>query len=167
MNVLNLLYSAVFSVLACTNVGFAIDATAHVTPDGINKTVLDEGAKIVSVTVKGTSGDYRFSVGVSSPDTGCEQYADWWEVISTDGKLLYRRILGHSHVNEQPFVRSGSGIDIGATDEVIVRVHVNTLGYGTTAFKGSVASGFKKATIAANFAAHVLNDDPLPTGCAF
>ena len=59
-----------------------------------------EKASVVSVSVSGNTNNYNFSVGVSSPDTGCNQYANWWEVITEEGTLLYRRILGHSHVSE-------------------------------------------------------------------
>jgi len=69
-------------------------------------------ADVLSVEVTGSPNAYQFSVKIASPDTGCEQYADWWEVLSEDGQLLYRRILLHSHVNEQPFVRSGGPVNI-------------------------------------------------------
>ena len=57
-------------------------------------------ANIVSVDV---SASFVFSVGIASPDTGCDQYANWWEVVTPGGTLLYRRILAHSHITEQPF----------------------------------------------------------------
>ena len=53
-------------------------------------------ADVVSVSASGTDGAYELLVGVRSPDTGCSQYADWWEVVSEDGALLYRRILNHT-----------------------------------------------------------------------
>ena len=42
-------------------------------------------ANVLSVKVTGDAGKYQFNVEVSSPDTGCDQYADWWEVLSEDG----------------------------------------------------------------------------------
>ena len=45
--------------------------------DGPKKKDKKELPAVVSVEVNGTSGDYTFSVGVLSPDLGCEQYADW------------------------------------------------------------------------------------------
>jgi|GEM_PF-2150998 len=87
-------------------------------------------ADVISVEVSGVDNNYTFSVGITSPDTGCEQYANWWEVISEDGQLIYRRILGHSHVAEQPFVRLGGKVKIDKQQVVIIRAHMNTSGYG-------------------------------------
>ncbi|SNS38707.1 hypothetical protein SAMN06265376_11359 [Dokdonia pacifica] len=124
-------------------------------------------ASIVSVVTSGNENEYTFQVGVLSPDTGCEQYADWWEVISEDGELLYRRILAHSHVNEQPFVRSGGGVAITAATVVIVRVHMNSSGYGMIGYKGSISQGFEEFEIAEGFASELETQTPLPDGCAF
>jgi len=104
---------------------------------------------------------------VSSPDTGCDQYANWWEIVSEDGTLMYRRILAHSHVNEQPFVRSGSTMNINANQEVIVRVHMNTTGYSVKGYKGSVTNGFAEFLISEDFASELANQSPQPDGCAF
>ncbi len=110
---------------------------------------------------------YTFSVGVKSPDTGCDQYADWWEALSEDGKLVYRRILLHSHVNEQPFVRSGGPVAISRETVVWIRAHISTAGYGGKAFKGTVKDGFQEAEYEADFAADVEKEAPQPDGCAF
>ena len=124
-------------------------------------------ANVISVTVIGEANNYQFSVGLTSPDIGCDQYADWWEVLSEDGSLLYRRILTHSHVNEQPFVRSGGPVPIVANEVVYIRGHMNTGGYGGAIFKGSVEDGFEQVTISADFASGVEKEDPQPAGCAF
>jgi hypothetical protein len=127
----------------------------------------NDSAKVVSVTVSGDENKYNFSVGISSPDKGCKQYANWWEVITDDGLLVYRRILAHSHVDEQPFVRSGGDVPIGQDQIVIIRVHMNTSGYSSKTFKGSVANGFSEFITAMDFADDLANQDPLPSGCAF
>ena len=127
----------------------------------------DNQAKIVSVEVQGKPQNYTFNVGISSPDTGCEQYADWWEVLNQEGKLLYRRILAHSHVEEQPFERSGGPVAVSDTEVLIIRAHMNNSGYGITAFKGSVKDGFEETQIEADFASEVKSQEPQPSGCGF
>lgn len=122
---------------------------------------------VTAVSVSGSSGAYSFRVTIKSPDTGCDQYADWWEVLTPDGTLLYRRILGHSHVTEQPFTRSGGPVPIDENTEVIIRVHMNNLGFGTAAYKGNVSGGFAKTELEESFASDLDKQDPLPESCAF
>jgi hypothetical protein len=124
-------------------------------------------ADVTAVAVSGSPGAYTFNVTVKSPDTGCQQYADWWEVVSEDGKLLYRRVLLHSHVDEQPFTRSGGPVLIKPDTVVWVRAHMNTTSYGGVAFKGSVKTGFKPAMPNAGFAVGLAKQPPLPEGCDF
>jgi hypothetical protein len=124
-------------------------------------------AEVLSVDVSGDENAYQLLVEIRSPDTGCEQYADWWEVVSQDGDLLYRRILAHSHVSEQPFKRSGGPVLMGVDTLVIVRAHMHPHGYGGMAFQGSVEGGFEPVQLDANFAPDLDEIKPLPTGCAF
>lgn len=127
-------------------------------------------AVVTQVSVSGAERNYSFSVTLLSPDTGCEQYADWWEVVSVDGtNLHYRRTLAHSHVSEQPFTRSGGSVNINAGTEVIVRGHMNATGYGDgkIAMKGSVTSGFSVFEIPSGFGANLEKIQPQPNGCAF
>ena len=133
----------------------------------IEPTAIEGAADVVAVEVNGSAGSYSFSVTVASKETGCEQFADWWEVLSEDGELLYRRVLLHSHVDEQPFVRSGGPVAIAAAQTVWVRAHMNTVGYGGKALRGTVAGGFMTEALAADFAAGVAEQDPLPQGCDF
>jgi len=124
-------------------------------------------ANVLSVTVTGEPSTYQFNVEVASPDTGCDQYADWWEVLSEKGELIYRRVLLHSHVSEQPFIRSGGPVEIEPSEIVFIRAHMNAGGYGGQVLKGSVASGFTVVEVNTGFAAEVEAMDPLPDGCAF
>ena len=140
------------------------------TLEDIDDSNIDNGnntAKIVSVTTTGNENNYNFSVGISSPDTGCSQYADWWEVITENGDLIYRRILGHSHVDEQPFERPGGSIKINTDQIVIIRLHMNNTGYSANTYKCSVSQGFSVFKTSNSFAAALENESPLPTGCAF
>jgi len=132
--------------------------------DVIVETIL---ADVLSIKVTGEPNAYQFAVEVSSPDTGCDQYADWWEVASEDGQLLYRRVLLHSHVSEQPFIRSGGPVTIGENTVVVVRAHMSTGGYGGRALKGSVSSRFEAVELESDFASGVERQPPLPDDCAF
>jgi len=127
----------------------------------------DKQAIAQSVDISGVEGNYTFSVNLKSPDLGCDQYADWWEVISLDKKLVYRRILRHSHVSEQPFIRSGGPVNVVENEVVYIRGHINNLSYGAIVLKGDVANGFVKDTLAADFAKGLETAEPLPTNCAF
>ena len=124
-------------------------------------------ADVSGVTASGEPGSYTLSVTVTSPDRGCEQYANWWEVVTGDGHLVYRRILAHSHVDEQPFTRSGGPVAIAAEDEVIVRAHMHPGGYGGTAMRGTVASGFRIDAAGSSIAPELAEADPRPQSCAF
>ncbi|KZK98318.1 hypothetical protein [Pseudovibrio sp. Ad26] len=76
-------------------------------------------------------GSYRFDVNVRHGDEGWDHYADAWEVLSEDGKVLAVRVLAHPHVNEQPFTRSLSGVEIPAgMSRVVVRAKDSVHGYG-------------------------------------
>ena len=126
-----------------------------------------DSTEVIKVKVTGSNNDYTFSVTLKTPDTGCDQYANWWEVISPVGDLIYRRILGHSHVNEQPFTRSGGVVRISADQEVIIRTHMNNTGYVSNAMKGSVSKGFKPLKLDMDFAIDLETSEPQPSGCAF
>lgn len=124
-------------------------------------------ADVTDVIVSGDENDFEFNVTIKSPDTGCEQYADWWEVIDLKGKLIYRRILAHSHVNEQPFSRTGGPIEISKALEVYVRAHMNNSGYGSQIYKGSVEEGFSSGNLDIEFAKELEEVAPLPIRCDF
>jgi hypothetical protein len=54
----------------------------------------------------------QFTVTVKHDDTGWDHYANRFEIIGADGKLLTTRILRHPHVEEQPFTRSQGRVRI-------------------------------------------------------
>jgi hypothetical protein len=125
-------------------------------------------ADVLAAAVSGAPGAYRFAVTVRSPDRGCDRYASFWEVVRADGSLAYRRILQHSHVDEQPFARDGGPVPIGPDDEVVVRAFLHPDGYGGAALRGAVARGFRPWTDApADFAAALAASPPRPEGCRF
>jgi len=125
-----------------------------------------DGAHVQAVSATGADGAYTFSVTLLSNDAGCKHYADWWELLDASGAFIYRRILNHSHVDEQPFTRSGDPVDISGSTQLIVRGHMNDSGYGGTAYSGTVASGFVEAPhVDATFAAAVENEGEQPEDC--
>lgn len=128
----------------------------------------DAQAVVENVTFQSSGDGYVFSVTIKSPDTGCNQYANWWEVIAEDGTMLiYRRILGHSHVSEQPFTRSGISINVEEDQALMVRAHMNNTGYGQTVFAGSIADGFSKRIVGEDFGEDLENLAPQPDVCPF
>jgi len=124
-------------------------------------------ANVEKVIANGLENSYNFAVTINSDETGCDQYADWWEVIKADGTLVYRRILFHSHPSEQPFTRLGGGVSILKDDKVYIRAHLNNKGYGGDVFVGSIKDGFTLATTVPEFSKDIESLKPLPNGCAF
>ena len=144
---------------------FALGLTACADPGAAAAADPSATADVEAVAVSGEEGAYTFDVTVRSPDRDCSQYADWWEVLSEDGALLYRRVLNHSHPDEQPFTRSGSPVPVAGDQVVIVRAHMNPGGYGGAAMKGTASGGLRAAAIAVDFAADAATRAPLPEAC--
>jgi len=88
-------------------------------------------ADVVGVQVrKSASGTFDFDVTVKSVDRGWDHYADAFEVLGPDGKVLGRRILYHPHETEQPFTRDLYGVRIPAgVTHVTVRARHKPRGY--------------------------------------
>jgi hypothetical protein len=71
---------------------------------------------VTKVKVRKTAPNvFSFDVTLRHADTGWKHYANKWQVVSPDGKVLGTRTLLHPHVDEQPFTRSLSGVRIPAT----------------------------------------------------
>jgi hypothetical protein len=88
-------------------------------------------ADVVDVKVRrNASGAYDFDVTVKSVDKGWDYYADAFEVLGPDGRVLGRRILYHPHETEQPFTRELYGVTIPAgVTQVTVRARHKPKGY--------------------------------------
>lgn len=88
-------------------------------------------ADVVDVKVRRSApGVFDFDVTVRSVDKGWGHYADAFEVLSPDGKLLGRRVLLHPHETEQPFTRYLYGVRIPAgVERVVVRARHKPKGY--------------------------------------
>ncbi len=72
-----------------------------------------------------------FDVTLKHNDTSWDHYADKYDILTPNRKVLATRVLLHPHVEEQPFTRSISGVKIPAgVTSVIVRGHDKVHGYG-------------------------------------
>ena len=88
----------------------------------------DGCAEVIAVDAAlAVDGTMTFSVTIRSDDIGWDGYADRWEVLEGDA-VIGERVLTHPHVDEQPFIRSRSGIVVHAT-EVVVRAHHSVGGF--------------------------------------
>lgn len=123
-------------------------------------------ADVLAVEVTGKPGDYTFSVTVQSPDTGCDAFADWWEVVRADGTLAYRRVLRHSHTEEQPFRRAGAPVPVQADERLWIRAHFRGAGFGA-ARTGTATRGFSPAPWPEGLGDDLLTQEPLPDGCLY
>ena len=93
-------------------------------------------AKVEGATAKRVGDGWSFSVTLSHGDTGWEDYADGWRVVSQDGTVLGVRELLHPHVNEQPFTRSLSGVSIPVgTTTVFIEARTNVEGWSEARFE--------------------------------
>jgi hypothetical protein len=88
-------------------------------------------ADVEAVSIQASGADqFHFSVTVRHADQGWNHYADRWEVLTPDGRVLATRTLYHPHVDEQPFTRDLSGVLIPRSmTEVVVRAHDSVHGY--------------------------------------
>ena len=98
-------------------------------------------ADVVSVqAVPEGEGRWRFHVTVRHADEGWDHYADKWDVVAPDGRLLGTRVLLHPHEAEQPFTRSLGGVAIPAEiDRVMLRAHDSVHGYGGAEVEAEVS----------------------------
>ena len=79
---------------------------------------------------------WTISVTLSHGDTGWDDYADGWRVLDPDGAELGLRVLHHPHVNEQPFTRSLSGVEIPETlGHVLIEARTLPDGWGGERFR--------------------------------
>lgn len=88
-------------------------------------------ADVVAAKVRRThDGAYDFEVTVKSNDRGWNYFADAFEVLTPDEKVLGTRVLLHPHENEQPFTRELYGVKIPqGVERVVIRARHKPKGY--------------------------------------
>lgn len=86
--------------------------------------------EIPAAEARASGGTWSFDVTLRHADTGWEHYADAWRVVGPDGTIYGTRTLVHPHVDEQPFTRSLSGVEIPAgVTQVSIEAHDNVHGW--------------------------------------
>ncbi len=79
---------------------------------------------------------WSFRVTLKHKDEGWKHYANEWQVIAPDDKILATRTLYHPHVNEQPFTRGTQGVKIPATIKTVRIIAKDTVhGLSTNALE--------------------------------
>jgi len=85
---------------------------------------------ILDVQIEKSGMSWRVDVTIEHPDTGWDHYADGWEVLDAEGNRLGYRVLHHPHVDEQPFTRSLTNLDLpDGTREIFIKAHCSVDGW--------------------------------------
>ena len=89
-------------------------------------------ADVLSVQLKETApGVFTVTAEVEHPDEGWDHFANAWDVLTPDGEVIATRPLAHPHMNEQPFIRSLSGVEIPRdVAQITVRAQDSVHGFG-------------------------------------
>ena len=74
---------------------------------------------------------WTFAVTLKHGDIGWDHFANEWQVLAPDGKVLATRTLFHPHVDEQPFTRNTSGVKIPESMEIVRIIAKDSL-HGTS-----------------------------------
>lgn len=89
-----------------------------------------EAEIVAAKVVPEREGTYQVHVTIRHADTGWDHYADGWAVELPDGTRIGYRTLYHPHVEEQPFTRSLSGLQIPQeVSAIVIRAHDSVHGY--------------------------------------
>lgn len=92
---------------------------------------LANSPRVVGIEVMSQDGTWRFDVAVEHADEGWDHYADAWQILGADDTVLGTRELVHPHVDEQPFTRSLSGVNLPQDlTQVRIRAHDSVHGWG-------------------------------------
>lgn len=90
----------------------------------LSTSVFASDVEIVNVVLTKDAGMWRADVTLNHADTGWKHYADAWRLVDEKGNEILKRTLYHPHVNEQPFTRSLSRIQIPKnTKTIFVEAH--------------------------------------------
>lgn len=109
---------------------FAACGTSSETATDTTEAAPEGCADVIDATIS-TSADGTASISatISSVETGWDKYADRFDVLDGD-VIIGTRVLVHPHVDEQPFTRSLTGVEIpDGRASVTIRAHDSVVGY--------------------------------------
>lgn len=94
------------------------------------------GADVIDASAtQEPNGRYTVTATILHKDEGWKHYVNRFEVLTPDGKLIGARYLGHPHVNEQPFTRSATSVNVPeGINEIRIRAHDNVHGFSGKEF---------------------------------
>ena len=85
----------------------------------LSNSIFASDVEIVNVVLTKNTGTWRADVTLNHADTGWKHYADAWRLVDEKGNEILKRTLYHPHVNEQPFTRSLSRIQIPKHTKIV------------------------------------------------
>lgn len=117
------------------------------------------------------------TVMIQSFDQDCQNYTDWWEVITPQGDLIAREIIKDVHSESASFSSQLSIAGLDPQQDIIIRAHFSgsydrsrsTASYSDQALQGTLDSGLTSIRLSKDFASQLAKVEPLPTGklCSF
>lgn len=89
-------------------------------------------ADVLSVEIEETAPrTFTITAEVEHADDGWDHYANAWQVLDSNGNVLATRELAHPHMNEQPFIRSLSNVEIPeGVSTIVIRARDLVHGFG-------------------------------------
>ncbi|NBC95089.1 MAG: hypothetical protein GVY27_01895 [Deinococcus-Thermus bacterium] len=86
-------------------------------------------AEVVVAEARPSGAGWLVSVTLRHGDTGWDDYADGWRIVTAEGEIVGTRPLAHPHVNEQPFTRSLSGVALPEGADLYVESSTSVTGW--------------------------------------
>lgn len=99
-----------------------------------------------------SSGGNGWAVNVTlqHEDTGWQHYADQWRIVDSKGWVLAKRVLHHPHVEEQPFTRGLSHVQIPEQMQtVFIEARDNVHGWSSQRLKVDMSKAVNGVIISA------------------
>ena len=118
---------------------------------GANITMANEVEVVDVKATKSSDKTWSFAVTLKHSDEGWDHYANEWQVIAPDNKILATRTLYHPHVNEQPFTRGTQGVKIPDDIKSVRIIAKDTLhGLSNQAMKINLATNKQTSVLLKN-----------------